>query len=334
MDEFVEEVIPLLQERGPRTGCGETLRDHPGAAPPAPPRHDGSHHHRRLTHPPRTEDTMSSETETETETETGTGNDDGAGTASAARREAWERWRADRTETLSRPHGWLSLTGLHWLDAGPRTVDGLPGRWWADGAGVHARGLGADDLDGTGVGNWVPSESGPEVVLEFGDVHVEVLVRTGRHGLRVRDPRSPVLQAFSGVPVFGYDERFVVPARLEAYDRDREVVGGSVVEGLVNRHVAAGTVHFVLDGEPLRLTVFRSGAALSALFTDATSGVTTAPTTRSVPVGPPAADGSLVLDLNLAANYPSAFTDFATCPTPPEENRLTVAVRAGEKDPR
>lgn len=254
--------------------------------------------------------------------------------ASGTRRAAWERWRAERTEALSRPHGWLSLTGLHWLDGGPRTVDGLPGRWWTDGAGVHARDLGPDDLDGTGGGDWEPSETGPEVVLAFGDVHVEVIRRTGRDALRVRDPRSPVLQAFTGVPVFPYDERFVVPARFEALEREREVVGGSVVEGLVNRHTAVGTVHLVVAGEPVPLTVFRQGESLTALFTDATSGVTSAPTTRSVPVPAPGADGSLVLDLNLAANYPSAFTDFATCPTPPDENRLTVAVEAGEKDPR
>lgn len=254
-------------------------------------------------------------------------------TETVERREAWERWRAERTAVLSRPHGWLSLTGLHWLDTAPRAVDGLPGTWWTDGTGVHARDLGPDDLDGTGAGDWEPSEAGPEVVLAFGDVHVEVIRRTGRHALRVRDPRSPVRQTFTGVPVFPYDERFVVLARFEPYDRDREVVGGSVVEGLVNHHTAAGTVHFAIDDAPTQLTVFRQGETLLALFTDATSGVTTAPTTRSVPVEP-AGDGTVVLDLNLAANYPSAFTDFATCPTPPAENRLTVAVEAGEKDPR
>lgn len=255
-------------------------------------------------------------------------------TGTDARREAWERWRAERTAVLSRPHGWLSLTGLHWLTDDRRPVDGLPGEWWSDGAGVHVRGLAPDDLDGTGAGDWNPSETGPEVVLPFGDLHVEVIRRTGRAALRVRDPRSPLLRTFRGVPVFAYDERFAVPARFEAYERDRDVVGGSVVAGLVNHHTAVGTVHFAIGGEPTRLTVFRSGGSLTALFTDATSGVTTAPTTRSVPVEAPAADGSLVLDLNLATNFPSAFTDHATCPTPPDENRLEVAVEAGERDPR
>jgi uncharacterized protein (DUF1684 family) len=39
-----------------------------------------------------------------------------------------------------------------------------------------------------------------------------------------------------------------------------------------------------------------------------------------------------VLDFNRAINPPCAFTPYATCPLPPRQNMLTVAVRAGEKD--
>jgi uncharacterized protein (DUF1684 family) len=38
-----------------------------------------------------------------------------------------------------------------------------------------------------------------------------------------------------------------------------------------------------------------------------------------------------VLDFNEALNPPCAFTPFATCPLPPRENRLPIAVTAGEK---
>jgi AcrR family transcriptional regulator len=49
---------------------------------------------------------------------------------------------------------------------------------------------------------------------------------------------------------------------------------------------------------------------------------------------PPAADGTVVLDFNRAANLPCACTDLATCPLPPAENRLPVAIEAGLKIPR
>ena len=69
------------------------------------------------------------------------------------------------------------------------------------------------------------------------------------------------------------------------------------------------------------------------LFTDATSGVTTYAANRSLQVPPLAADGTVTLDFNRAVNLPCAYTDLATCPLPPAENRLPVAVEAGEKIP-
>jgi uncharacterized protein (DUF1684 family) len=43
--------------------------------------------------------------------------------------------------------------------------------------------------------------------------------------------------------------------------------------------------------------------------------------------------GHVIIDFNRATNLPCAYTDFATCPLPPVENRLTIAVEAGEKIP-
>jgi uncharacterized protein (DUF1684 family) len=90
-----------------------------------------------------------------------------------------------------------------------------------------------------------------------------------------------------------------------------------------------------LGGRPLALTVFASEHAPGylALFTDETSGVTTWPANRSLFLGVPADDGTVTVDFNRATNLPCAYTDLATCPLPPAENRLPVAVRAGEKIP-
>ena len=45
----------------------------------------------------------------------------------------------------------------------------------------------------------------------------------------------------------------------------------------------------------------------------------------------PDAKGNVLLDFNQARNPPCAFTAFATCPLPPPENRLDLAITAGEK---
>jgi uncharacterized protein len=110
------------------------------------------------------------------------------------------------------------------------------------------------------------------------------------------------------------------------------VSGGS--SGIEHVYEAPGRLEFTAGGHDLALTVFNGHTPGSylALFTDATSGVTTYPANRSVTVTPDA-DGRVVLDLNRATNLPCAYTEFATCPLPPAENRLPIAVEAGERYP-
>ena len=44
------------------------------------------------------------------------------------------------------------------------------------------------------------------------------------------------------------------------------------------------------------------------------------------------ADGKwTVLDFNKLANPPCAFSSYTTCPLPPRENRVALAIEAGEK---
>ena len=52
---------------------------------------------------------------------------------------------------------------------------------------------------------------------------------------------------------------------------------------------------------------------------------------RYLDTAAPDAQGRVTLNFNRAYNPPCAFTDFATCPLPPPENRLDLAVTAGEQ---
>jgi uncharacterized protein (DUF1684 family) len=66
------------------------------------------------------------------------------------------------------------------------------------------------------------------------------------------------------------------------------------------------------------------------VFRDATSNKSTYGAARFL-YATASKDGSVILDFNKAINPPCAFTPYATCPLPPPQNRLTLAVTAGEK---
>ncbi|WP_028050445.1 DUF1684 domain-containing protein [Cellulomonas sp. URHD0024] len=251
----------------------------------------------------------------------------------------WETWHAEREAYFAEPHGWVAITALHWLTATPAVFDEFPGRWTAAQGGVltieaaAADGLVLPDGDVVdGVATLDPIEGGPGLRVRSGDLILEVARRTAHVIIRVHDPRAPQLAAFTGIPAYAPDARWTVTGRFEAYDAPRTVTTGAVVEGLEHHHSGVGTVTFELAGVAQSLVVFDGGArGLSVLFRDATSGVTTYPAARTLALGPLGDDGSTTLDFNRAANLPCGLTEFATCPVPPAENVLTVAVEAGEQ---
>jgi uncharacterized protein (DUF1684 family) len=65
-------------------------------------------------------------------------------------------------------------------------------------------------------------------------------------------------------------------------------------------------------------------------FLDATSGTTTYGAGRYLDLDPEA-DGSYVLDFNLAYQPYCAYSAAYSCPLTPHENRLAVRIEAGER---
>ena len=248
-------------------------------------------------------------------------------------REQWQRWRESRDRGLRNPRGWLSLIGLHWLGPAPGEFETVPGRWSVDGDIVVLHATAADGL--TIEGEPVDGErrlkpTDPHVA--FGDRDIEVIHRGDWYALRVRDPLAPTLTGFQGMPMFPFSEDWVIEARFEPYPEAMDVTLGSVIEGLTSKDVAVGTARFTVDGRDYGLTAFDGGdGRLEFLFRDATSGVTTYAAMRALSADKPGSDGRVVLDFNRAYTMPCGLTEFATCPLPPRENVLPLAVTAGER---
>jgi uncharacterized protein (DUF1684 family) len=94
-----------------------------------------------------------------------------------------------------------------------------------------------------------------------------------------------------------------------------------------------GTVQFEIEGEAATLAIYRSlhHDDLFIPFRDATSGRETYGAGRYLePVE--LTGGRLLIDFNLAYNPYCAYSEQYSCPLPPFENHLNVAIRAGEKN--
>lgn len=254
--------------------------------------------------------------------------------------QTWAEWHADHERNLADPHGFLAITSLNFLDATPRRFPDAPGEWSTGPDGVtvelaEGESLTVDGAEVTGRHNFgvLPERGG--VFPGFGDAVIEVAKRGGFDIIRPRHPSNELRLRFRGVPAYEPTEKWELTGRYVPFDEPRDVTVGAAVEGLEHVYESPGRVDFEALGTPLSLTLFngRTPGSFFALFTDETSGVTTYAANRSLAIAPPAADGTVTLDFNRATNLVCAYTDFATCPLPPAENRLPVAVEAGEKIP-
>ncbi|GGF94260.1 hypothetical protein GCM10007304_05070 [Rhodococcoides trifolii] len=260
-------------------------------------------------------------------------------TATTSFEQDWQAWHTDREAYFADPLGWVALTGLFWLTETPSAVDDLPGLWRADDDGLYVTadkidGLSVDGIVVDGTETLLPIEGAPGLIVAAGERRIEVIRRTGSVALRVHDPKAPTLQSFGGIPTFEPSPEWVVTGTFTPYDAERTVTTGAVVAGLEHHHAGLGVIDFELGGVPQQFVAFKGKTSgFQILFTDETSGVTTYRACRSLAVAEPDADGHVVLDFNRASNLPCALTDYATCPVAPPENRLAVAVEAGEKLP-
>jgi uncharacterized protein len=258
----------------------------------------------------------------------------------------WAEWHAAHERHRADPHGFLAVTQLHWLGEEPERLADVPGTWSVASDVVTVVLEAGESLrrDGRELNTGAPETGttlrfGPiaersGINLAAGDIAVELAKRGGEYIVRPRDPRSPLLNEYRGTPAYEPDATYAVTGRYVAFAEPRTTTVGAAVEGIQHVYEAPGEIRFSLGGQELSLTAFNGHApgTLSVLFTDATSGKTTYAANRSLTVVP-GEDGSVLLDFNRAVNLPCAYTDLATCPLPPAENRLPVAIEAGEKIP-
>jgi|SRR5450631_397454 uncharacterized protein (DUF1684 family) len=173
--------------------------------------------------------------------------------------------------------------------------------------------------------------------IAWHDLSLVVLKRGDRYVLRIKDANSPARSSFHGLNWYAPDSHYLVTARWVPF-KPPLVEEIPTVIGTTLKLPAPGLAMFLLDGKILHLEPVLEDPSAKTLFfilRDETSTTTTYGGGRFLHTGLPDhgldQPGSLTLDFNRLENPPCAYTVYATCPLPPAQNRLTVALQAGER---
>ena len=167
------------------------------------------------------------------------------------------------------------------------------------------------------------------------------LWRRERDDLFGNHPQTPLpperLAVFRGLAYYPYDPAMRVAARLEPAAEDVVRLPTAGTEEITFRRI--GTAVFDLAGGEQRLDVFwleGYGGGLFLPLADATNGEETygggryiLDTVKGSDLG--SSGAGLQLDFNFAYNPSCSYDDRWVCPLAPPGNRLTLAIRAGER---
>jgi len=279
----------------------------------------------------------------------------------SAKTEDWQSdllaWRALRAQHLSAPDGWLTLVGLDWLQPGDNSFGAAPDNRIRLDSPVAAH-LGVFNLRGDQVRLVAPAQGFPPTllvdghpahattlagddgepsVLTAGTLTMIVIHRGDRYALRVKDAQSPTRLNFRGLHWYPPDPQFRVEAKWIPWVPVRQEKIPTII-GTTIEMPAPGLAEFTLDGQTIQLEPVLEDPGDKQLFfivRDSTSRTTSYGAGRFLYTDYPdhglEHPGKIVLDFNRLQNPPCAYTPYATCPLPPERNRLALALPVGEK---
>ncbi len=263
-----------------------------------------------------------------------------------------QSWREQRRAALVAPDGWTSLVGLHWITPGAHYVGSNPGNGIQLSMGPSHLGMldlrdgkvrfvpetgGDQNVDGAPLRGPVvlrgdDDPAGPSVLgFDGGRGQATVILRDKRHALRVRHADAPTRTGFGTLEYWPADRNWVIQGRFIPHPPGQTIEIANIL-GSFDAMPNPGLVEFERDGERYRLDAIDDGSGgLFLVFADATNGHGSYGAGRFLDAPMPDADDGVLLDFNRAYSPPCAFSNFATCPLPPPQNRLDLAVTAGEK---
>ena len=254
-----------------------------------------------------------------------------------------EHWRQQREAALKADWGWLTVSGLFWLKDGANTIgsdaasdivlpESAPAHLGtimiASGRATFTASTPSVTFNGKPVSKTEMIPDSLDVVA-VGSLRLLLIQRGARLGIRLKDNNSKARREFTHLSWYPIDESWRITAKFVPAPSATKMVFDSVI-GEKETMDSPGYAEFERGGKTYRLQAASEGDMLFFVIRDQTSGKTTYPASRFLYTDPPR-DGVVILDFNKAENPPCAFTNYATCPLPPPQNRLPLAITAGEQ---
>jgi len=258
-----------------------------------------------------------------------------------------QAWRQEMDANLRRENGWLAMAGLFWLRKGENTIGSdkdcdilLPSR--------APKRLGTFQFDGNNVTLNVQADWPVEVnglvkkstlldadqedvpsFITFNDMRLVVVRRSKGIGIRLWDNMREERHNFPPREWYPINEAFRVPATYTRFDSPKIVPLPDIL-GAIQETPMHGVLTFNINGTDFELLATEEpDHSFFIQFMDATNSNTTYPSGRYCRTYP-YKENQFFLDFNKAYSIHCAFTDYATCTFPPQENHLKVPIEAGE----
>jgi len=265
-----------------------------------------------------------------------------------------EQWSSGRIDALKQANGWLNLEGLFWLKKGINRFGSASENdlvydnaafpkhlgdyiyengkvYWKDGITekITIKDNAGLVITNDETLNFLTATEGT-YTSQWKDFVWIVIQREDKVGVRFRNLKAKTLLEFKGIERFPVAAKWRIKAKVIPQNQNPLMIMNVLGQNTAQKH--GGQLVFDIEGITYRLdAIDEGGIRLFVTFADATSGKTTYGSGRFIELDRPDANGFTYIDFNKAYNPPCAFTEFATCPLPPPQNRLSLSIPAGEK---
>lgn len=258
------------------------------------------------------------------------------------------KWRSDHETELKGENSWFSLAGLFWLKNGVNTIgtgsnydiqltENFKGGKFGEilfqnGVAIFKVEKGVEATnEGKQISEivLVSDEKQKQTIIQTGSQTFYLIKREDKFGIRLKDKNNPARLKFKKLNWFPVDARYKVIATFEPFPEPKEILVPNTV-GSGYRMKSEGILKFKLLGKNYSLQPGEENGRFFIIFKDLTSKTETYSVGRFL-YAEKSKDNKVILDFNKAENPPCAYTSFATCPIPPQQNRLQLSIKAGEK---